>query len=280
MTPPKRTSLNTLFRELNNTKAMASNCLPPSAAVQEFAEELFKFLFPVTCTSSMPAEVRHGILRSQLTGLLQTAMTASFNDAAAVADHFFGHMPDVYAHLQDDVRAALAFDPAAESAEEVVASYPGFFAIATYRLAHELFDLRVPLLPRLLTEYAHGRTGIDIHPGAAIGERFFIDHGTGIVIGATSVIGNDVKLYQGVTLGGLQVDKSLAGTKRHPTVESNVVIYANATILGGETVVGHDSVVGGNVFLTESVPPFSTVYHKSQVSMRQRKIPGVVDFVI
>ena len=151
----------------------------------------------------------------------------------------------------------------------MISAYPGFLAIAIHRIAHELCGLGVPILPRLLAEVAHTRTGIDIHPGATIGGSFCIDHGTGIVIGETAVIGNDVKLYQGVTLGALSVAKRAAGMKRHPTIEDRVVIYANATVLGGDTVVGHDSVVGGNVFLTASLPPDSVVYQTSQVRVRR-----------
>ncbi len=154
-------------------------------------------------------------------------------------------------------------------------------AIAIYRFAHELYRARVPILPRLLTEYAHQLTGIDIHPGAQIGSSFAIDHGSGIVIGESTIIGKNVKLYQGVTLGALSVDKNMAKSKRHPTVEDNAVIYAQAVILGGETVVGHDSMIGGNVWLTHSVPPFSVVYQKSETVVQQQDDrTGVINFVI
>ncbi|MFD2144654.1 serine O-acetyltransferase [Mucilaginibacter antarcticus] len=152
----------------------------------------------------------------------------------------------------------------------MIRTYPGFFAISCYRLAHSLYKHEVPLLPRILTEYAHSKTGIDIHPAAEIGEYFYIDHGTGLVIGETTVIGKHVKLYQGVTLGALSVDKSMADTKRHPTVEDNVVIYSGATILGGETVVGYDSIIGGNVWLTKSVEPHSRVYHAPTVKVLKK----------
>ena len=170
---------------------------------------------------------------------------------------------------------------AAESVDEVISAYPGFRAIAIYRIAHEFYRMGVPLFPRILTESAHQRTGIDIHPGATIGRSFFIDHGTGIVVGETTTIGDSVKIYQGVTLGALSVDKTLASSKRHPTIEDNVVIYSNATILGGTTVIGHDSVIGGNVWLTESVPPYSVVYHKSEVHVRSTREESTgLDFVI
>ncbi len=200
------------------------------------------------------------------------ALVAPFSgDEAArpVVAAFADALPDIHARLVLDAEAICAGDPAAESIDEVVAAYPGFLAIAIHRIAHALHDLGVPVLPRLLAEVAHTRTGIDIHPGATIGRSFCIDHGTGIVVGETAVIGDDVKLYQGVTLGALSVAKSAAGTKRHPTIGDRVVIYAGATVLGGETVVGADTVVGGNVFLTSSVPAGSIVYQTSQFRVRR-----------
>ncbi|MCQ2522318.1 MAG: serine O-acetyltransferase [Lachnospiraceae bacterium] len=165
-------------------------------------------------------------------------------------------LPEIQNMLMKDVEAELLGDPAANSKEEIIFSYPGIFAIFVYRVAHELYVQQIPLIPRVMTEYAHGKTGIDINPGATIGEYFFIDHGTGIVIGETTVIGNHVKIYQGVTLGALstQGGQSLSGVKRHPTIEDNVVIYSNTSILGGETVVGENSVIAGNTFVTKSVP--------------------------
>lgn len=163
----------------------------------------------------------------------------------------------------------VAGDPAATTSYEVIRTYPGFYALAFYRLAYGLHQEKVPLIPRILTEYAHSKTGIDIHPGASIGRYFFMDHGTGIVIGETTVIGERVKLYQGVTLGALSVDKSMASTKRHPTIEDGVVIYSGATILGGETVVGKDSIIGGNVWLTRSVPANTKIYHQENVKVIQ-----------
>ena len=179
---------------------------------------------------------------------------------------FFEQLPKVRASVQTDLQAAFDGDPAASGKEEIIFSYPGLFAITVFRLAHELHLLGVPMIPRIMTEYAHSQTGIDIHPGATIGEHFFIDHGTGIVIGQTTVIGQGVKIYQGVTLGGLSTrgGQSLRATKRHPTIEDNVTIYANASILGGTTVIGHNSVIGANAFITESIPPCTTVTNKSQ----------------
>ena len=188
-------------------------------------------------------------------------------DAKAIVDDFVAALPEVRRLVDTDVQAAYDGDPAATSRMEVVMAYPGLYAVTIHRLAHVLYKLRVPIIPRVMSELAHSKTGIDIHPGATIGERFFIDHGTGVVIGETTVIGRNVRLYQGVTLGGLSFDKDangalVKGLKRHPNIEDNVVIYANATILGGETTIGHDSEIGGNVWIKESVPPYSRVYNK------------------
>ena len=169
-----------------------------------------------------------------------------------------------------DARAIHEGDPASESVNEVISAYPGFFAIYTYRIAHEFYLNGIPIFPRMLSEYAHFRTGIDIHPGATIGDSFFIDHGTGVVVGETTIIGNNVKIYQGVTLGALSVQKNLARQKRHPTIEDSVIIYSNATILGANATIGHDSVIGGNVWLTDSVAPLSIVYNKSDIKVRSK----------
>jgi len=190
---------------------------------------------------------------------------------------FFDRIPAVRALAQTDLEAAFDGDPAATSHDEIIFCYPGLFAITVYRLAHELNLLNVPMIPRIMTEYAHSLTGIDIHPGATIGSRFFIDHGTGIVIGQTTVIGNNVKIYQGVTLGGLSTrgGQSLKNTKRHPTIEDNVTVYAGASILGGDTVIGRNSVVGANAFITKSIPPCSTVTNQDQeLRITHRNCPG------
>ena len=173
--------------------------------------------------------------------------------AEGITEYFFEQLPKVRSILQIDLHAAYKGDPAAKSGDEVIVSYPGLEAIIVYRIAHFLYECGVPVIPRIMSEHVHGKTGIDIHPGAKIGESFFIDHGTGVVIGETSVIGKNVKIYQGVTLGALSVKKSLQNKKRHPTIEDDVTIYANATILGGETVIGKGSVIGGNSWITESV---------------------------
>lgn len=188
--------------------------------------------------------------------------TDCVNEAKEVTDNFFKALPEIREKLIKDARAALAGDPAAESMEEVILSYPGIEAMAVYRIAHVLHNYKIPLIPRMMSEYAHSKTGIDIHPGAQIGEHFFIDHGTGVVIGETSVIGDYVKIYQGVTLGALSVKKEEANVKRHPTIEDNVTIYAGATILGGDTVIGENSIIGGNVWVIKSIPPRSRIYNK------------------
>lgn len=190
--------------------------------------------------------------------------TVTEQEAAECAAEFLSRLPLLREVLATDVQAAYDGDPAASCLDEIIFSYPSIYAVMVYRLAHELHKLRVPLIPRIMTEYAHYRTGIDLHPGTQIGSRFFIDHGTGVVVGGTAVIGNNVKLYQGVTLGAFSFDKDASGrlvrnTKRHPTIEDDVVIYAGATILGGDTTIGRGSVIGGNVWLTHSVPPGSRV---------------------
>jgi serine O-acetyltransferase len=199
-------------------------------------------------------------------------------DPEEIVNAFLARLPEVRRMLETDAQAAYEGDPAATSRMEVVMAYPGMYAVTVHRLAHELYRLKVPVIPRIMSELAHSKTGIDIHPGATIGERFFIDHGTGVVIGETTVIGRNVKLYQGVTLGALSFPKDentgmlMKGHKRHPNVEDNVVIYAGATILGGDTVIGHDSEIGGNVWLMESIPPHSRVYNKPPApEIREKK---------
>ncbi len=244
---------------------------PLKRDVAVFADELLGILFGQLSESAAGTadelQARLTLTMRDLRHLVLPLAKAGESDR--IVDAFNVALPDMHDRLEQDARAITEGDPAAESHDEVISAYPGFLAIAIHRIAHELNGLGVPILPRLLAEVAHTRTGIDIHPGATIGRSFCIDHGTGIVIGETAVIGNDVKLYQGVTLGALSVAKSAAGTKRHPTIEDRVVVYANATVLGGDTVVGHDSVVGGNVFLTASLPPDSVVYQTSQVRVRR-----------
>lgn len=195
--------------------------------------------------------------------------------AQQVCFAFLNGIPDIRAMVQTDLQAAYDGDPAATGMDEVIFSYPGLYAISVYRLAHELFRLGVPMIPRMMTEYAHSLTGIDIHPGAAIGKYFFIDHGTGIVIGETTTIGDNVKVYQGVTLGALSTrgGQQLRGKKRHPTIEDNVTIYAGASILGGNTVIGAGSVIGSNAFITSSIAPGTTVSIKTQELQYRSRTP-------
>lgn len=212
-------------------------------------------------TLCYPLEVESEVeLKTELVNIL-SLMKVSNVEIVSIADHFFGNLPLVRERLLEDAAFIADNDPAASSPEEVSMVYPGFFAIATYRIAHLLRIAGVDIIPRIFTEMAHSKTGIDINPGAHIGREFFIDHGTGVVIGETSIIGDRVKIYQGVTIGALSVHKVDADAKRHPTIEDDVTIYAGATILGGATVVGAGSVVGGNVWLTESIPPMTKVFN-------------------
>lgn len=240
--------------------------------IENFIDSLFHFVFFLDyhrCTGKDEIGQRLEGFKKEFTEILASVSTEN-QQVEALSDYFFGKFPQIYTDLENDAKALLKNDPAATDLEEIYYAYPGFYAIAIYRFAHELHLRKVPLIPRIWTEFAHGKTGIDIHPGATIGRHFFIDHGTGIVIGETTVIGNNVKLYQGVTLGALSVSKDIANTKRHPTVEDDVTIYSNATILGGETVIGKGSLIGGNVWITSSIAPDSTVYHKGQVIMKNR----------
>ena len=218
-------------------------------------------------------------LNKQITVILRGSMSESEAEETAqqISLDFFQAIPQVRAVAQTDVEAFYDGDPAAFSVDEIIFCDPGLFAITVYRLAHILYTLKVPMLPRIMTEHAHSVTGIDINPGATIGNYFFIDHGTGIVIGETTVIGDHVKIYQGVTLGALTTrgGQSLRGKKRHPTIEDHVTIYAGASILGGGTVIGRESVVGSNVFITHSIPPCTTVSVKSQeLQFKPRKCSG------
>jgi serine O-acetyltransferase len=201
-------------------------------------------------------------LRERLSNMIQLQK----GDALSMTQAFLDNLPALRHTIELDVAAMFAGDPAAKSKDEVIRAYPGFYAIAAYRIAHHFHELRINDIPRMITEQAHSKTGIDIHPAAKIGQHFCIDHGTGIVIGETAVVGHHVKMYQGVTLGAISVAKEDAEKKRHPTIEDRVVLYAGATILGGETVIGHDSIVGGNVWLTRSVPPRSRIYYQANMS--------------
>lgn len=249
---------------------LLGSALPSKREIEDFVDEILALFFPQN--GGEPKATRGDVL-SRLASLQadlahMLCKVVPGERSAELAEEFCRLLPGIYEILRADADAIVAGDPAAEGLEEVIAAYPGFLAITVHRLAHGLHTLTVPIVPRLLAEVAHTRTGIDIHPGARIGRSFCIDHGTGIVIGETTVIGDEVKIYQGVTLGALSVVKSTAGKKRHPTIEDRVVIYANATVLGGDTTVGHDSIIGGNVWITTSVPPRSYVHQTSQVSVR------------
>ncbi len=271
--------INTLY----NQHQKCITTFPDKELAEEFIDGFFEFLFiPQRHKKLSEFELSKEFesFKSHLSTLIYDVV-ADGNKTQEITNEFFNAVPDIYSTLLKDAEAIIKFDPAAESIEEVLVAYPGFYATAVYRISNYLWNKGVKILPRVFAEYAHSKTGIDIHPGAAIGQSFFIDHGTGIVVGETTLIGDNVKIYQGVTLGALSVNKTETKSKRHPTIEDNVVIYSGATILGGNTVIGHDSVIGGNVWLTNSVLPNSIVYHKSEISIRDKNpLPDVLNFVI
>lgn len=236
-------------------------CLKDS--VKTFTKALFYMLFDEDYRSQNSEFVEDTFLK--ITSKLQ------LENGEELWNEFQGQFGNIREKLDLDAIAIEKNDPAAKSLTEVYLAYPGFHAIAIYRLSHALYNLKSYVIARMMSEYAHGVTGIDIHPGATIGDSFFIDHGTGIVIGETSVIKNNVKIYQGVTLGGLQIKKSLSETKRHPTIEDNVTIYANATILGGDITIGAHSIIGANVWITQSVPENSLVTYQTEIKISTRK---------
>jgi len=254
---------------------------PSMPAVVAFFNDLMGFLFPPLSQKVIGTkedfEERIRSLQLDMIKILYNNLLSKDDDAQRVADAFFAALPGVYDHLLHDIEATYSGDPAARSQDEVVRAYPGFYSIAAYRIAHLMLQLGVRSVPRMITEYAHSRTGIDIHPAAQIGAYFCIDHGTGVVIGETAIIGNHVKLYQGVTLGALSVRKEDAKVKRHPTIEDHVVLYAGATILGGSTSIGHHSIIGGNVWLTRSIPPHSKVYYQSRMHNAEN---GETDLIV
>ena len=258
-------------------KQQQSQAVPSNEEIAAWALGVIGLLYPAKSKqfflSVKEIEGEFSKLENDLKHILDATKDCSDCDNESVSKSFFEYIPELYRILNTDIDAIFNGDPAAKSEFEVIRAYPGFYAISLFRMAHALLMLDVPLLPRILTEFAHSQTGIDIHPGAEIGEYLYIDHGTGIVIGETATIGKNVKLYQGVTLGALSVDKSMAFTKRHPTVQDDVVIYSGATILGGETIIGHNSVIGGNVWLTKSVPPGSMVYHKPAIEVVKIETP-------
>lgn len=261
--------------------ANVKRCLPNRDIVIEIIQELEQVVFPGYFGDDSMARVQPdyhvGFWLNELYDKLKEQVEIALlyqgerdvqeveEQADSICGKFFRRLPAVQKMLLTDVQAGFDGDPAAKSKEEIIFCYPGLFAIYVYRIAHELYQEKVPYIPRIMTEYAHGKTGIDINPGATIGEYFFIDHGTGVVIGETTSIGNNVKLYQGVTLGALstRIGQQLSGVKRHPTIENNVTIYSNSSVLGGETVIGENSTIGGNTFITESIPPNTRVSAKS-----------------
>jgi serine O-acetyltransferase len=254
--------ISKLFQEHQSTP----KC-PSPATVSNWFNRLLGVLFPGNCDTSFENEADLDAflqnLKNDLSSILVCHATENIKDKNAVTEQFFNELPEIKSLLDKDVIGLYNGDPAAKNYAEVTRSYPGFYAIAAHRIAHLLYKMGVELIPRMISEHAHSHVGVDIHPGATIGEYFCIDHGTGVVIGETSNIGNNVKIYQGVTLGALSVAKEDAEKKRHPTIEDGVVIYAGATILGGRTVVGKDSIIGGSVWITRSVPAESKIYYKA-----------------
>ncbi len=275
-----------------STRHIDADAPPSFEAVARIVGRLRELLFPGyfgqqdLTTTALPYHVGDvlGSVRRELFGQVRNALRHHANrhglqvadveeTAGQIVEAFLAKLPAIRALLATDVKAAYEGDPAATDTDEIIFSYPGIFAISVYRLAHELQRLGVPLIPRMMTEYAHGLTGIDIHPGADIGEFFFIDHGTGVVIGETTSIGRGAKIYQGVTLGALSTrgGQTLRGVKRHPTLEDEVTVYSGASILGGETVVGQGAVIASNVFITQSVPPHTRVsMHSPELQYRNR----------
>jgi serine O-acetyltransferase len=246
--------------------------VPSMKETQRWVRDLVNLLFPIKENGHISLhEIEAGLMTmklrlEELLAPLEKELQYPLRETVSL---FFDGLPAVYRLLIEDAQTFVKSDPAAEKLEEVIICYPGFFSLVVYRVAHILYKLKVPVMPRVITEYAHGKTGIDIHPGAIIGKNCFIDHGTGIVIGETTVVGNNVKIYQGVTLGALFVKKNMTDTKRHPTIEDNVILYAGSTILGGKTVIGHDTIIGGNVWLTKSVPPHYVVYQENKTVIRE-----------
>lgn len=269
------------IQKILTKKTSASTVFFDTIKMEDFVKELYSLLF---LSQKINTEDQLQDQFKQLGVILLDLVKSSADDEVFAEHHkeqFFLALPEIYDKLILDAESILEFDPATESLEEILLSYPGFFATYVYRISHQLWIQKVETLPRVISEYAHSRTGIDIHPGAEIGKHFFIDHGTGIVIGETTQIGDHVKLYQGVTLGALNVSKDKANKKRHPNIEDHVIIYSGATILGGETTIGRDSVIGGNVWITQNVPSSSLVYNKSEIKIKDNgPLPESLTFVI
>lgn len=254
-----------VIHQIENQKKVPHLKFRLKTSTENFTNKLFHTLFD----AEIPVAKNLEELEKDFETLVDLACWDLEKPCFKLWDNYLAKLPELLCKLNKDAEAIFRNDPASNSIEEVYLSYPGFFAVAIYRFAHEFHEAGFPLVPRMMTEYAHRLTGVDIHPGATIGTSFFIDHATGIVIGETAEIKNNVKIYQGVTLGALYVEKNLKNTKRHPTVENNVTIYANATILGGKTIVGKNSIIGGNVWITSSIPENSLVTHSPEIKIRQ-----------
>ena len=253
-----------------------------SSKITNWLDDLFRIIFPEKALDSIQIELLLDQNKTRFIAILtEINKDETTSKSREVAESFYTKLPELYSSMQQDAQAILDTDPAADCIQEIINSYPGFFAIEIYRIANAITLLTDCLLPRILTEYAHSKTGIDIHPKATIGVPFIIDHGTGIVIGETTTIGKHVSIYQGVTLGALQVEKSMEEKKRHPTVEDHVIIYANATILGGSTIIGNHSIIGGNTFVTKSVNPYSFVMQANKNTvLNQQEIKEINFFSI
>jgi len=256
--------------------------VPQKYEVYNFLDEIVGYLFPILSKNYNQEDEKNLDDIMLLLNRILSSYDSCLANVDSVIIKFEEALPDLYESMTKDAVAICEGDPAAKSIEEVIICYPGFYGILVYRIAHELDKLSIPIIPRILTEYSHSKTGIDIHAKAKIGKSFCIDHGTGIVIGETSEIGDSVKIYQGVTLGAVSVSKKHAGKKRHPTIGNNTVIYAGSTILGGNTIIGHHSTIGGTVWLTHSVDPYSVVLNQVKVHLKNNNPDqkDVIDFVI
>lgn len=273
---------NSFFENLNKFQSENWVRSIDSSKIIRWIDDLFLILFPEKIIPTEAIENLWNINKLNFIAFLSDISNeTSDKQNADLAELFYNLVPDIYLNLQKDATALLETDPAAKSIQEIINLYPGFTAIAIYRIANAISGFDIPMIPRILTEHSHSKTGIDIHPKATIGVPFIIDHGTGIVIGETAIIGKNVSIYQGVTLGAMQVEKSMEEKKRHPTVEDNVVIYANATVLGGSTIIGNHSIVGGNTFVTKSVDPYSIVMQASKNTvLNQIEINNINSFNI
>ncbi|MFZ4928601.1 serine O-acetyltransferase EpsC [Chryseobacterium sp. Mn2064] len=272
---------NHLIQKIHHTKQNNIHGFFDKIKTKKWVKELYEVLFlPQNDNTEEQLEKDFATLQRTLSELINT-ITVDKEETQFHVNRFFEALPELYDQLVLDAKSILEFDPAADSLDEVYLAYPGFFATYVYRISHQLWNQEVKILPRVISEYAHSKTGIDIHPGAVIGASFFIDHGTGIVIGETTIIGNHVKIYQGVTLGALNVSKEKANQKRHPNIEDDVIIYSGATILGGNTTIGRESIIGGNVWITQDVPAQSLVFHKSEIKIKDNSsLPESLNFVI